>query len=239
MSFEVVIAAGGAGTRMLPVLGNIPKILAPVGGKPFLTLVLDRWEKLGCKRVHLLLGYAASEVWKICEDWSAASQSTKRSMTLSASIDPYPLGVGGALRFARSCLSNPFVLTYGDVYPTVSIETLLNNLSLQDEGCITVCPSRLAGEPANIAIKNGRVVNYGKNEIGMAYVDVSAIALRPHVLNNGPPEPMNEELFLKPLIASGKLSVYEHKSPSLHIGNPEAYSNFSKWFKANDLIDQK
>ena len=35
MSLSIVVLAGGKGTRIKPILGNTPKILAPIGGKTF------------------------------------------------------------------------------------------------------------------------------------------------------------------------------------------------------------
>ena len=35
MTLSIIILAGGKGTRIKPVLKTIPKILAPIGGKPF------------------------------------------------------------------------------------------------------------------------------------------------------------------------------------------------------------
>ena len=36
MSFKIIILAGGKGTRISPVIGDTPKILAQVAGKTFL-----------------------------------------------------------------------------------------------------------------------------------------------------------------------------------------------------------
>jgi D-glycero-alpha-D-manno-heptose 1-phosphate guanylyltransferase len=36
-----IILAGGLGTRLRSVVNDLPKCMAPVNGKPFLTYVLD------------------------------------------------------------------------------------------------------------------------------------------------------------------------------------------------------
>lgn len=41
----VVIAAGGLGTRVRKILGDCPKIIAPIDEIPFLHLVLDEFEQ--------------------------------------------------------------------------------------------------------------------------------------------------------------------------------------------------
>ena len=38
---EVIILAGGLGTRLRSVVQEVPKCMAPVGGRPFLAYLLD------------------------------------------------------------------------------------------------------------------------------------------------------------------------------------------------------
>ena len=39
---NVVILAGGLGTRLRSVVSDVPKCMAPVGGKPFLQYLLEK-----------------------------------------------------------------------------------------------------------------------------------------------------------------------------------------------------
>jgi D-glycero-alpha-D-manno-heptose 1-phosphate guanylyltransferase len=55
---DVVILAGGLGTRLRPVVSDLPKCMAPVNGKPFLyyqLLYLNRFPAM--KKFILSLGY--------------------------------------------------------------------------------------------------------------------------------------------------------------------------------------
>ena len=54
---EAIILAGGLGTRLRPVVPDLPKPLAPIGGRPFLEYLLDYWEAQGIKRFILSVGY--------------------------------------------------------------------------------------------------------------------------------------------------------------------------------------
>lgn len=227
MSFEVVIACGGAGTRMSSINGNVPKILTPIYGKPFLDFILNRWKELECRRVHLLLGVGADEVWREVLVWMKKNQDDR--MTISATIEPNPLGVIGALKFAESCLPEKFFFTYGDVYPTIDPQLLLNTISLADEGCLAVCRKDIAGEPPNIQLENGRIKKYKKNDVNMTYVDVGLMYLRKSalkVLDIHENRLLNEYELLGTLANDGKLVAFEHNAPSMHIGDPNAYSDF-------------
>ena len=54
---QAVILCGGLGTRLQPITNNLPKALAPVNGKPFITYILKQLAQQGIKRVVLLTGY--------------------------------------------------------------------------------------------------------------------------------------------------------------------------------------
>ena len=41
------VLAGGFGTRLRPVISNVPKPLAPVGGEPFLFHLVRHWVSQG------------------------------------------------------------------------------------------------------------------------------------------------------------------------------------------------
>src|SRR4051812_6831922 len=61
-SVDVAVLAGGLGTRLRSVLGETPKILAPVAGRPFLDHLLDWLAGFGARRVVLCLGVGADMV---------------------------------------------------------------------------------------------------------------------------------------------------------------------------------
>ena len=60
--FEAVILAGGVGTRLKSISGNIPKPMVEINGIPFLYRLLGLLEKSGCSRVVLSLGYEAQYI---------------------------------------------------------------------------------------------------------------------------------------------------------------------------------
>ena len=44
---EAIILAGGLGTRLRPAVPDLPKCLAPVGGRPFIAYVIDHFRREG------------------------------------------------------------------------------------------------------------------------------------------------------------------------------------------------
>ena len=97
------ILVGGLGTRLRPVVSDRPKVLAGVGGRPFIFYLLDQLAAARVRQVVLCTGYLGHQVKDTLGE-------TYRSMNLLFSQEPTPLGTGGALRFALSRLESETVL---------------------------------------------------------------------------------------------------------------------------------
>ncbi len=87
---EVIILAGGLGTRLQGVIGNYPKCMAPVNGKPFLAYLFDYVNKQRATRVILSLGYKHNVV----VDWL---EEQDLDFELDYVVESEPLGTGGGI----------------------------------------------------------------------------------------------------------------------------------------------
>lgn len=107
---QAVVLAGGLGTRIAGLSGGRPKVLLPVGGRPFLHHLLEWLAGRGVRRVLLLTGVGAEDVE------AEARAGAPAELEVSASREPEPLGTGGALRLALPRLDPRFVLLNGDTF---------------------------------------------------------------------------------------------------------------------------
>ena len=87
---EIIILAGGLGTRLKDVIGNYPKCMAPVNGKPFLAYLFDYVNQQGATRVILSLGYKHNVV----VDWL---EEQDLYFELDYVVESEPLGTGGGI----------------------------------------------------------------------------------------------------------------------------------------------
>ena len=116
MSITAVILCGGQGTRLRPVIGDLPKCLAPVAGKPFLCYILDQLHATRIEKVALCTGYKGKEV----EDFFGPNYA---GLPLVYSHETEPLGTGGALRHALPLLdSDPVLVLNGDTFCKFNLE---------------------------------------------------------------------------------------------------------------------
>lgn len=61
-TITAVILAGGLGTRLRSVVSDRPKVLAEVGGRPFIVYLLDQIAAAGIEELVLCTGYLGHQV---------------------------------------------------------------------------------------------------------------------------------------------------------------------------------
>lgn len=115
---EAIILAGGLGTRLRSVVKDVPKPMAMIGGKPFLTYLVESLAKKGVTRVILSVGYKAE---KIIEYFGGCYQGVE----IVYSVEGNPLGTGGAIMLAMTLVAgdHAFVVN-GDTYLDVELNKI-------------------------------------------------------------------------------------------------------------------
>lgn len=111
---QAIILVGGLGTRLRSVVNNVPKVLAPVGGRPFLAWLLDGLVLDGFKVICLATGYLGNQIFN---EFGNSHRCGPQSAAIVYSHEAEPIGTGGAIRLALHQLSekSTFVLN-GDTF---------------------------------------------------------------------------------------------------------------------------
>ncbi len=147
---DVAILAGGLGTRVRGVLGDTPKVLAPINGRPYLDHLLDWLAKFNVERVVMCLGHQAQKV----EDHLA-----KHHPQIECIIEDAPLGTGGAIQNCRHLLKTSSILIMnGDTW----LET--------DLGEFVAAHQRDAQDISIICVAVEDVSRYGKLQVNKGVV---------------------------------------------------------------------
>ena len=89
---EVIILAGGLGTRLRSVVSEVPKCMAPVADKPFLWYLLKYLTRFNVSRVVLSVGYLREVIFKWVEE-----VKDEFPFSFEYAIEEEPLGTGGGL----------------------------------------------------------------------------------------------------------------------------------------------
>lgn len=130
---DIAVLAGGLGTRVAASLGELPKLLAPAGGRPFLDHLLDWLAGQGARRVVLCLGHRAAPVL------DHLRRVPRADLDIVCSVEPEPLGTAGALAHARPLLtSDPVLAMNGDTLAAVDLAAFLRAFQAQRAGVALV-----------------------------------------------------------------------------------------------------
>ena len=116
MTRQLLILAGGMGTRLLPLLGDLPKPMVQVGGKPVLEHQIELAKRYGFEDVLLLVGYRADKIQAYFND------GKRWGIGLRYHVESEPLGTAGAVFGAFDKLANCFVVMYGDTMLDVDLD---------------------------------------------------------------------------------------------------------------------
>ena len=117
---EVIILAGGLGTRLRSVVSEVPKCMAPVAGKPFLWYLLKYLTRFDVNRVILSVGYLREVIFKWIDE-----VKEEFPFEFDYAIEEQPLGTGGGIKLALEKANDErvFVLN-GDTFFDVDLMQL-------------------------------------------------------------------------------------------------------------------
>lgn len=160
---EAIILVGGLGTRLRPVVADVPKPLAPIAGRPFLVWLLDGLARQGIRHVVLATGYLGHLV----RDRIGSSHA---GMSVAYAQEDAPLGTGGAIWAALPlCGGERVFVANGDTWIGVALSALAAHAPAAD--------MVLAVRPVQDRAQYGSVVVAGDRVTGMAEKDMAGPGL--------------------------------------------------------------
>jgi NDP-sugar pyrophosphorylase family protein len=231
---QIVIVAGGQGSRLGTLTANLPKILLPVAGRPFLDIVLDQLAAQHVTSVHMCLGHHANQVLNHLRRRGGGPPVT-------TSTEPTALGTAGCLRYALPFLEDRFVLLLGDTYTPVSYSDIARAHARSGRPALmVVLRNRDSLETSNVSVRGGLVVAYDKTvspgtydhvDYGVAAVDRSLVAALPA------DRFVDLAEVFQPLITAGQLAAHEVRSRFWEIGSHRGYAELDARVRTSGLPD--
>jgi D-glycero-alpha-D-manno-heptose 1-phosphate guanylyltransferase len=150
---EVIVLAGGFGTRLREAVPDLPKVMAPVAGRPFLSHVIDTLHMQGLSRFIFSLGYKADVIEQFLKD-------RYPTLDYATVIEEEPLGTGGGIRLALQKAKDENVLIVnGDTLFKVDVGALFQQHAHHRAECT------LALKPMNAFDRYGAVQLDGEERI--------------------------------------------------------------------------
>lgn len=218
---EVIILAGGMGTRLNSIVPNLPKPMAPIGGKPFLTLLLDHLELHGFSNVILSVGYLHQKII----DYFGNKYG---SLNINYCIEHMLLGTGGAIaRSIELTSTNPILVLNGDTLfkinysPMVAVyEECKSNITIGLKEVPDV------GRFGVVKVINNKIISFEeKLKEGFGLINTGVYIINREIFNGYkmPAVFSFEKDFLSRFVHSIKPTAYITNGYFIDIGVPESY----------------
>ena len=106
--------AAGEGSRMLPLTSSRPKVMLPVGGKPFIEHLVQRARKAGVTEIILVVGYRSESIKDKLKEGDYFGTKIKYAFQKEQQ------GTGHALMAAVGMTEDRFLVMNGDVLTDVA-----------------------------------------------------------------------------------------------------------------------
>tara|TARA_B100000953_G_scaffold295395_1_gene286530 strand:- start:59 stop:1261 length:1203 start_codon:yes stop_codon:yes gene_type:complete len=135
-NIDLVILAGGKGTRIKEFLGNYPKPMIKFNNKHFIQYLLNCSSKYNFKRIIILCGYRNRVFFE------KLNKKLKNLTKIICVKEGKLLGTGGALSNLKKMNVNDFVLVNGDTIFNVNLNSLISNLNKNKIGIIALTKNK-------------------------------------------------------------------------------------------------
>lgn len=224
---EVVVLAGGKGTRLAPYTTVFPKPLMPVGDMPVLEILLRRLAAGGFARVHLAVGHLAELIEAYFGD------GARFGVELVYCREDEPLGTAGPLASIETSAPRLLVMN-GDLFTTMGFEELVRAHEASGvDATIAVLRRSVPVDFGVVDVADGRVVGFEEKptlsydvSMGVYVFERSVVKLVQAGVHLDFPE------LLRRLLDAGRpVGAFRSDAFWLDIGRPEDYSAAVEWFE--------
>ena len=225
---DVVILAGGLGTRLSEYTDKIPKPMVPIGGRPILWHIMQRYAQYGYKSFVIAVGYKGHMIKEYFLRFSQLTSNFTVDLKdgsvelLSESMTDWKVtlvdtgettATGGRLRKIREYIKgNRFMLTYGDGVSDIKVDELV---SFHEKcGCLaTVTAVRPPTRFGEITLSGNTVTRFAeKPQMDGGWISGGYFVLDKKVLDLIKSEDeMFERRALEILANQNELSAYRHE----------------------------
>ncbi|MFA5149155.1 MAG: nucleotidyltransferase family protein, partial [Candidatus Omnitrophota bacterium] len=108
LKLPVVIMAGGEGARLHPFTKVLPKPLMPIGDKPIIEIIINKFFDHGCSDFYLSLNYKSNIIKAYFSDF-------EHKYKINYVLESKPLGTAGSLHLLKNRIKKTFFVSNCDI----------------------------------------------------------------------------------------------------------------------------
>jgi len=173
-SNKVVLMVGGLGTRLRPLTDTTPKPMLPVGGKPILQTIVERFVSYGFVNIIMCIGYKSQIIQDFFGDGS------KFGAKIEYIVEEKRMGTAGALSLLSETQKpiEPFFVMNGDLLTNVNFENMLEfHLSSNAKATMTVREYDFQVPYGVVNVENGQIKSIEEKPVHKFFVSAGIYML--------------------------------------------------------------
>lgn len=223
---EMLILAGGLGTRLRSMVKDVPKPMAMIAGKPFLEYLLEHWTGQGIERFVISIGYLGHVIQNYFGDRFFEAR-------VDYVTETSPLGTGGAIQLALSSISwnsGYMAAVNGDTWFPADLQQMLRDAHSQRYPNMLIGIHQVQENRRYSAAElfaDGRLKSFGGANGGRQFINAGVYLLEAGSLTRDLQDysaPFSfEEDFLRSRVRDGRFGSSIQDLPFLDIGVPEDF----------------
>lgn len=227
---DMLILAGGFGTRLQSVVSDVPKALAPVGDVTFLYLQIENWISQGQRSFVFLLHHQAKLIINFLE---IEKNHLFKDCEVNWIVEETPMDTGGAVAYAvrKLDLSGDFILSNADTWLGSGVLETVRS----DEPSIAVVSLNNASRYGRVKFNSENTVTAFLEKIDgeePGWINAGLCHLNAGLFKNWNGMPFSLERVLFPeLVGKGVLKAVPLKTDFIDIGIPDDYFRFCRWIE--------
>ena len=221
-----IILAGGFGTRLDGVIKNLPKPMAPINKKPFLSYILDQLDSYGFNLVIISVYYKSNF---IIDTYG----NRYKKLNIEYSIDEEPLGTGGAIKNALKYIKNKNVfIINGDTFFDVNFFELIN-IHRKNKNDVTIGLKRMKNFDRYGFVKisqKGQIISFQEKEFqSEGLIDGGIYVIKKKLFKNEEKmSPFSFTDYIKTNLSFLKVGSKKYETQFIDIGTPEDLKKANK-----------
>lgn len=233
---EVIVLAGGLGTRLRSMVPSLPKCLAEINEVPFIKYIIEYLKQNNINRIIFSLGYKSEYVVDYINKYNFG-------IDIVYSIEDKPLGTGGAVKKAIILAkSNDIYILNGDTFYDVNLLSFLSFHLKNKSACsISLKPMfNFERYGAVLINNNSQIIEFKEKEYcNVGLINGGVIIINVNYFNNlDLPETFSfEDIFIKKVIEQKRIYGLVNDNYFIDIGIPDDYKRAQIEFK--NMFNQK
>ena len=234
---SALILVGGLGTRLGKVINEVPKALAPISGRPFLSYIFDKLQESGIQNVILCTGYLGD----LIENHYGRNY---KDISINYSKEEEPLGTGGALRLAITDPgSTEYLVMNGDSFVDVDLPAFFKWHNRQKfQASIILVHVEDSDRYGCVEVNSeGKILAFHEKQKSSkpGWINAGVYLISRNLLDNLPNhKAISLEREILPQWITFGLGGFKTSARFIDIGTPESYRQAETFFTNHDEADQ-